>query len=99
MTIPERVADKVIAQAKSWLGYNEADGSYRQIIDAYNEILTIIQNQPTPKEGFGLRLKTDLTWEEYELPIEPDPDPDPDPDPGSEEDMQMALEVLGVEEK
>ena len=60
----------------------------------YNEILTIIQNQPTPKEGYGLRLKTDLTWEEYELPIEPDPDPDPES--GSEEDMQMALEVLGV---
>ena len=30
--------DKVISQAKSWLGYNEADGSYRQIIDAYNAI-------------------------------------------------------------
>ena len=30
--------EKVIAQAKSWLGCNEADGSYRQIIDAYNAI-------------------------------------------------------------
>lgn len=56
----------------------------------YNEILTIIQNQPTPQAGNGLRLKTDLTWEEYELP------PEPEPEPTEEEDMQMALEVLGV---
>lgn len=75
-------------------GIGEATGDGNITEAKYNEILTIIQNQPTPKEGYGLRLKTDLTWEEYELPI--DPDPSPDPEPGSEEDMRMALEVLGV---
>lgn len=38
----------------------------------YNEILTIIRNRPLA-EGKGYRLKTDLTWEEYDLPPEPEP--------------------------
>ena len=29
-------ASVVIAQAKAWLGCNEADGSHKQIIDEYN---------------------------------------------------------------
>ena len=29
-------AEKVVQQAQSWLGYNEADGSHKQIIDVYN---------------------------------------------------------------
>ncbi len=37
----------------------------------YNEILSIIQNRPQT-EGKGYRLKTDLTWEEYDLPPEPE---------------------------
>ena len=32
----------------------------------YSEILSIIQSRPN--DGFGYRLKTDLTWERYELP-------------------------------
>lgn len=40
----------------------------------YAEILSVIRNKPTPREGFDYRLKTDLTWEEYKLPpIEPEP--------------------------
>lgn len=35
----------------------------------YNEILAIIRNRPQA-EGKGYRLKTDLTWEEYDLPPE-----------------------------
>lgn len=30
--------EKVIAQAKSWLGINERDNDFAQIVDAYNEI-------------------------------------------------------------
>ena len=41
----------------------------------YNEILSVIQNRPTA-EGKGYRLKTDLTWEEYDLPPEPEPSDD-----------------------
>ena len=31
-----KYASKVVGQAQSWLGYNEADGSHKQIIDTYN---------------------------------------------------------------
>lgn len=34
----------------------------------YNEILSAFQNRPKAK-GKGYRLKTDLTWEEYDLPV------------------------------
>ena len=71
-------------------GIGEATGDGNITETEYNEILSIVQNRPTPQEGYGLRLKADLTWEEYELPI------DPGPESGSEEDMQSALEVLGV---
>ena len=40
----------------------------------YNEILSEIRNKPTARDGYGYRLKTDLTWEEYKLPpVEPEP--------------------------
>lgn len=40
----------------------------------YSEILATISNKPTAREGYDYRLKTDMTWEEYELPpIEPEP--------------------------
>lgn len=37
----------------------------------YNEIMSIIQSRPIA-DGKGYRLKTDLTWEEYDLPPEPE---------------------------
>lgn len=43
----------------------------------YNEIMAVIQNKPHGTATTDYRLKTDLTWEEYET--EP-PDPDPDID-------------------
>lgn len=53
----------------------------------YNEIMAIIQNCPTA-EGKGYRLKTDLTWEEYDLPPEPEPSDD------DEISNDEALEIL-----
>lgn len=38
----------------------------------YNDIMAIIQSCPNV-EGKGYRLKTDLTWEAYDLPPEPEP--------------------------
>lgn len=38
----------------------------------YDEIMAIIQNRPAA-EGKGYRLKSDLTWEAYDLPPEPEP--------------------------
>lgn len=31
-----KYASKVVEQAKAWLGYNEADGSHKKIVDVYN---------------------------------------------------------------
>ena len=36
--------------------------------EEYDEILAVIKGRPTPPEGFDYRLRTDLTWEAYELP-------------------------------
>ena len=52
----------------------------------YYEIMAIIQNRPVA-EGKGYRLKTDLTWEEYDLPPEPEP---------SDEDELSDAEALNV---
>ena len=52
----------------------------------YDEIMAIIQNRPAT-EGKGYRLKTDLTWEAYDLPPEPEP---------SDEDEISDAEALNV---
>lgn len=41
--------------------------------DEYNAILAVIQSRPTAA-GKGYRLKTDLTWEDYDLPPQPEPE-------------------------
>ena len=41
----------------------------------YNDIMAIIQSCPKV-EGKGYRLKSDLTWEEYDLPPVPEPSDD-----------------------
>ena len=35
----------------------------------YADLNTLIDNRPTPPEGYDYRLREDLTWEEYQLPI------------------------------
>ena len=42
----------------------------------YDEIMSVIHNKPQDTETTGYRLKTDLTWEEYEKEPEPEPEPD-----------------------
>ena len=54
--------------------------------DKYNEILDAIRNRPSA-EGKGYRLKTDLTWEAYDLPPKPEP---------SDEDELSDAEALNV---
>lgn len=53
----------------------------------YDEIMAIIQNRPAA-EGKGYRLKTDLTWEAYDLP--------PAPEPSDEDELSdtQALNIL-----
>ena len=52
----------------------------------YNAIMDVIRNRPDA-EGKGYRLKTDLTWEAYDLPPEPEP---------SDEDELSDAEALNI---
>lgn len=40
----------------------------------YGEILSVIHNKPIETAEIGYRLKTNLTWEQYEKEPEPEPD-------------------------
>lgn len=58
--------------------YDMEVGLYLQTLDGvgtgnitkseYNEILSVIRNRPAAPDGYGYRLREDLTWELYELP-------------------------------
>ena len=52
----------------------------------YNEIITLIQTKPAHTETTDYRLKTDLTWEEFDLPV-----PDPDPEIDESETLEILL--------
>ena len=56
--------------------------------EEYNSLLEHIHNRPEAEEGYGYRLKEDLTWELYELPIVEDENI------SSDELMSMIEEVL-----
>ena len=51
----------------------------------YNEIMTVIQNKPQATETTDYRLKTDLTWEQYEV------DPPEPSDPTSDDIADILL--------
>lgn len=63
-------------------------GGYEEITAAeYDEIMAVIQDKPAATDTTDYRLKTDLTWEAYQ--IEP-----PDPDPELDEAEALAI-ILG----
>lgn len=72
------------------VGVGTGNGGTEITREEYDEILTIIAEQPTPREGFGYLLRTDLTWEEYELP--PVEDPDPVEEAPTTEEMMEAIQ-------
>lgn len=50
-------------------------GMGEEITDTeYNNILSVIHNKPKETTEIGYRLKSDLTWEQYEKEPEPEPD-------------------------
>ena len=58
----------------------------------YNTIMAVIQGKPPRTETTDYHLKTDLTWEEYERPVDPEPEP-------SDEEKAEAYDILtGVSE-
>lgn len=79
-----RYYKSIIASYIAGIGTGAGNGT--EITESeYNAILDIIHNKPAASETTDYRLKTDLTWEPYE--IEP-----PDPDP--ELDDSDALDIL-----
>lgn len=46
---------------------NEADGNITK--EEYENISNILLSAPTASDGHAYRLKADLTWELYELPV------------------------------
>ena len=52
----------------------------------YNQLKDIILDKPFESETVGYRLKTDLTWEQYEK------EPEPEDDTAYPEDIAEALE-------
>lgn len=57
--------------------------------EEYDEILRMIQSRPIPEAGYDYKLRTDLTWELVERPV------DEDPDISAEEAMDI---MMGVSE-
>ena len=54
--------------------------------EEYENILSVVRNRPTPEAGYDYRLKTDLTLELVELPLEPE-----DPDLTADEALDIIL--------
>lgn len=50
----------------------DAIGAWSEIVEItgseYDELISVFKQKPH-SEGKGYRLKTDLTWEEYDLPV------------------------------
>lgn len=53
----------------------------------YSDIMSVIQNKPPRTETTDYHLRTDLTWEEYERPLDPEPEP-------SDEEKAEAYDIL-----
>lgn len=75
----QKNGDNIIA-----IGHNI--GGEEITADEYKTILDTLRNKPTPPAGFDYRLKTDLTWEQYELPAA-----DPDPVLSAEEALSVIM--------
>lgn len=51
------------------IGIGTGSGGEEITEQEYQELLDIIRGCPAPDDGFGYRLKSDLNWEQYELPV------------------------------
>ena len=51
------------------VGIGTGAGGIEITEEEYNSLLAHIKECPEAPEGYGYRLKEDLTWELYELPI------------------------------
>lgn len=73
------------------IAIGEGNGGIEITESEYNTIMEVIRNRPSA-EGKGYRLRTDLTWEEYDLPPVP-----PIEDEITLDDALAMLRELGVD--
>lgn len=59
---------KVVDNGYIW-GIGTGFGGIGISPEEYQHIHEIVRNRPTPPEGYDYRLRDNLTWEEYQLPI------------------------------
>lgn len=57
------ISDGYIMSVMTGLGGEEITA------EEYHTIMEVIKNAPTAPDGYGYRLKEDLTWELWELPV------------------------------
>ena len=63
----------------------DGDGGVEISDERYAAIIQSLENKPQPTETIDYKLKTNLTWEEYEIDHKPEPEPEPE-----------AEELLGI---
>ena len=57
--------------------FGQGKGAVTITKEEYDVLKETVRNRPTAPDGFDYRLREDLTWELYELPVaEVDPDPE-----------------------
>ena len=69
-------------------GIGKGDAGEEIALEEYDAIMAAIQSNPQRTGNIGYRLKTDLTWEPYEMPPAPEP---PEPEPTPEEALNILL--------
>ena len=51
------------------LSVGTGSGYTEIIVEEYDRIMSVIKDRPTPPDGMGYYLNTELEWELYERPI------------------------------
>lgn len=81
-------------------GYVSAWGNLpfgEEIAEAeYNNLLSVIRNKPTAGSGYDYRLREDLEWELYELPVVEESEDENEDEEATAEDYEAALTEVGI---
>lgn len=63
-----KIVENGIIEQVGWIRGRKPTGTVISE-DEYKELSSIMKSMPTVPDGYGYRLKADLTWELYELPV------------------------------
>lgn len=81
---------RVIDENRHIVSIGKGNGDEEITQEEYETILAVIENRPVADFGYVYKLRTDLTWEKVEVPVEEE-----DAE-ATEEDYLAALVELGV---